>query len=156
MRSRLAWECDSGDGIVTLSGSGSRAGDRRDWRDANAAKRFFRRLLKGLQYVPRVIVTDKLRSYGVAQRQLLPKVEHRQSGYLNNRAENSHRPTRRRERQMQRFKSPEQAQDFLSAHAFIYGHFHPRRHTLTATFYRTIRTEAFNIWQQETCAVKVA
>ena len=85
-------------------------------RDAKAAKRFFRRLLKGLQYVPRVIVTDKLRSYGVAQRQLLPKVEHRQSRYLNNRAENSHRPTRRRERQMQRFKSPEQAQDFLSAH----------------------------------------
>ena len=75
-------------------------------RDAKAAKRFFRRLLKGLQYVPRVIVTDKLRSYGVAQRQLLPKVEHRQSRYLNNRAENSHRPTRRRERQMQRFKSP--------------------------------------------------
>ena len=74
-------------------------------RDAKAAKRFFRRLLKGLQYVPRVIVTDKLRSYGVAQRQLLPGVEHRQSRYLNNRAENSHRPTRRRERQMQRFKS---------------------------------------------------
>jgi putative transposase len=64
-------------------------------RDAKAVKRFFRRLLKGLQYVPRVIATDKLRSYGVAHRQLLPKVEHRQSRYLNNRAENSHRPTRR-------------------------------------------------------------
>src|SRR6266404_3608782 len=71
-------------------------------RDANAAKRFFKRLLKGLQYVPRVIVTDKLRSYGVAQRQLLPGVEHRQSRYLNNRAENSRRPTRRRELQTQR------------------------------------------------------
>jgi putative transposase len=69
---------------------------------AQAAARFFKRLLKGLQYEPRVIVTDKLRSYGVAQRQLLPGVEHRQSRYLNNRAENSHRPTRRRERQMQR------------------------------------------------------
>ena len=67
-------------------------------RDADAAKRFFKRLLKGLKYVPRVLVTDKLRSYGVAQRQLLPGVEHRQSRYLNNRAENSHRPTRRRER----------------------------------------------------------
>jgi transposase-like protein len=77
-----------------------------DRRDAKAAKQFFKRLLKGLQYVPRVIVTDKLRSYGVAQRHLLPDVEHRQSRYLNNRAENSHRPTRRRERQMQRFKSP--------------------------------------------------
>ena len=84
-------------------------------------------------YVPRVIVTDKLRSYGVARRHLLPGVEHRQSRYLNNRAENSHRPTRRRERQMQRFRSPEQAQDFLSAHAFIHGHFHPRRHLMAAT-----------------------
>src|ERR1700685_1573156 len=113
-------------------------------RDANAAKRFFKRLLKGLQYMPRVIVTDKLRSYGVARRQLLPKVEHRQSRYLNNRAENSHRPTRRRERQMQRFKSSRQAQRFLSAHALIYGHFHPRRHRLAATTYRAIRTQAFN------------
>jgi putative transposase len=120
-------------------------------RDAKAAKHFFRRLLKSLQYVPRVIVTDKLRSYGVAHRQLLPTVEHRQSRYLNNRAENSHRPTRRRERQMQRFKSPEQAQDFLSAHSFIYGHFHPRRHSLTATTYRAIRTQAFNVWHQDTC-----
>jgi putative transposase len=125
-------------------------------RDGNAAKRFFRRLLKGLQYVPRVIVTDKLRSYGVAHRQLLPKVEHRQSRYRNNRAENSHRPTRRRERRMQRFKSPEQAQDFLSAHAFIHGHFHPRRHLLTASSYCAVRIEAFNAWHQETCAQSVA
>jgi putative transposase len=125
-------------------------------RDGKAAKRFFRRLLKGLQYAPRVIVTDKLRSYGVAQRALLPKVEHRQSRYLNNRAENSHRPTRRRERQMQRFKSPEQAQAFLFSHAFIHGHFHPRRHLLTSNSYRAIRTEAFHIWQRETCAKHVA
>src|ERR1700692_4610368 len=125
-------------------------------RDGNAAKRFFRRLLRGLQYVPRVIVTDKLRSYGVAHRKLLPKVEHRQSRYLNNRAENSHRPTRRRERQMQRFKSPEQAQDFPSACAFIHGHCHPLRHLLTASSYRTLRTEAFNIWRQETRAHHVA
>jgi putative transposase len=125
-------------------------------RDAKAAKRFFRRLLKGLQYVPRVIVTDKLRSYGVAHRALLPKVEHRQSRYLNNRAENSHRPARRRERQMQRFKSPEQAQDFLSSHALIHGHFHPRRHVMTSNSYRAIRTEAFNIWQQETCIQHIA
>jgi putative transposase len=123
-----------------------------DRRDANAAQRFFRRLLAKLQYVPRVIVTDKLRSYGVAQRRLLPGVEHRQSRYLNNRAENSHRPTRRRERQMQRFKSPDQAQHFLSAHAFIHGHFHPRRHLLTASAYRAIRAEAFEVWNKETCA----
>jgi putative transposase len=125
-------------------------------RDANAAKRFFKRLLKGLQYEPRVIVTDKLRSYGVAQRQLLPGVEHRQSRYLNNRAESSHRPTRRRERQMQRFKSPRQAQRFLSSHAFIYGHFRPRRHKLAARVYRQIRSEAFSVWQQETCAQRAA
>jgi putative transposase len=121
-------------------------------RDAKAAKRFFKRLLKGLQYVPRVIVTDKLKSYGAAKHQVFPDVEHRQSRYLNNRAENSHRPTRRRERQMQRFKSPEQAQDFLSAHAFIYGHFHPRRHRLAANAHRAIRSEVFAVWQQETCA----
>ena len=81
-------------------------------RDAGAAKRFFKRLLKGLQDVPRVLITDKLRSYGVARRELLPGVEHRKSCYLNNRAENSHRPTRRRERQMQRFKTSLQAQRF--------------------------------------------
>ena len=113
-------------------------------------------LLKGLQYVPRVIVTDKLRSYGVAQRDLLPDVKHRQSRYLNNRAENSHRPTRRQERQMQRFKSSGQAQDFLSAHAFIHGHFHPRRHRMTSTAYRVIRSKAFSVWQQETCVQRAA
>jgi putative transposase len=125
-------------------------------RDAKAAKRFFKRLLKNLECVPRVIVTDKLRSYGVAQRELLPKVEHRQSRYLNNRAENSHRPTRRRERQMQRFKSPKHAQDFLSSHAFIHGQFHPRRHLMTSDSYRVVRAEAFHIWQQETSAPHVA
>ncbi len=123
-------------------------------RDAKAAKPFFRRLLRGLQYVRRVLVTNKLRSYGAAKRELLPDVEHRQSWYLNNRAEHSHRPTRRRERQMQRFKSPDQAQEFLSAHAHIYGHFRPRRHRMAANEYREVRTEAFQIWQQETCARK--
>jgi putative transposase len=125
-------------------------------RDAKAAKRFFRGPLKGLQHVPRVIATDKLRSYGVARRQLLPKVEHRQSRYLNNRTENLHRPTRRRERQMQRFKSPLQGQRFLSTHAFIHSHFHPRRHRLTATTYRTIRIEAFDVWHEKTCTRHVA
>jgi putative transposase len=121
-------------------------------RDAGAAKRFFKRLLKGLQYVPRVLITDKLGSYGVAKRELLPNVEHRKSRYLNNRAENSHRPTRRRERQMQRFKSSSQAQGFLSAHSFIYGHFRPRRHRMTATNYRASRATAFRVWREETCA----
>jgi putative transposase len=66
-------------------------------RNKQAAKKFFRKLLKGLQYVPRVIITDKLKSYGAAKREILPGVEHRQSRYLNNRCENSHRPTHQRE-----------------------------------------------------------
>jgi DDE superfamily endonuclease len=75
-------------------------------RHQQAAKKFFRKLLKGLKYVPRVVITDKLKSYGAAKREILPGVEHRQSRYLNNRGENSHRPTRQRERRMQGFKSP--------------------------------------------------
>jgi hypothetical protein len=108
-----------------------------------AVKRFFNRLLRGLPYVPPVIITGTLTSYGAGKREVLSDVEHRQSRYLNNRAENSHRPTRRRERQMQRFKSPHQAQDFLSAYAFICGHFHPRRHRLAATNDRALRIKAF-------------
>ena len=122
-----------------------------DRRGATAAKRFFKRLLKGLRYRPKRIVTDGLRSYGVARREVLPEVRHRTSRYLNNRAENSHRPTRRRERQMQRFKSPEQAQRFLSAHGMIYGHFRPRRHLMTAAQYRRARAKAFRVWREETC-----
>jgi putative transposase len=83
-------------------------------RDRIAAERFFRKLLRRAGRQPRVIVTDKLRSYGAAKRKLLPRVIHRQSRYLNSRAENSHQPTRQRERRMKRFKSPEQAQRFLS------------------------------------------
>jgi putative transposase len=74
-------------------------------RDKRAAKKFFRKLLRGLTYVPRVVITDQLKSYGAAKREILPGVEHRQSRYLNNRCENSHRPTRQRERRMQGFKS---------------------------------------------------
>jgi putative transposase len=120
-------------------------------RNAEAAKRFFKRLLRGLQYKPRRVITDGLRSYGVAHRAVMPDVRHRRSRYLNNRAENSHRPTRRRERQMQRFKSPAQAQRFLSAYGMIYGHFRPRRHLMTAA-YRRARAKMFRVWRQETCA----
>jgi putative transposase len=75
-------------------------------RNAKAATKFFRRLLTGLRYVPRVVVTDQLRSYGAAHRKVMPSVEHRRSRYLNNRAENSHQPTRAREWAMKRFASP--------------------------------------------------
>jgi putative transposase len=120
-------------------------------RNGTAAKRFFKQLLGGLGYKPRRLVTDGLRSYGVAQRAILPDVRHRTSRYLNNRAENSHRPTRRRERQMQRFKSSDEAQRFLSTHSMIYGHFRPRRHLIPAADYRRARSKAFRIWRQETC-----
>src|SRR3712207_1375264 len=126
-----------------------------DRRNATAAKRFFKRLLAGLKFKLGQIITDGLRSYGAARRKVLPEVRHRTSCHLNNRAESSHRPTRRRERQMQRFKSAEQAQRFLSSHAFIYGHFRPRRHLMTADQYRRARAEAFRVWRQETC-VQVA
>ncbi len=105
-------------------------------RNKRAAMKFLRKLLKGLTYVPRVIVTDKLKSYGAAKRELLSSVEHRQHRYLNNRAENSHQPTRQRERRMQRFKSPGQAQRFLSASGPIAQHFRPRRYRLSASVYR--------------------
>lgn len=82
---------------------------------------------------------------------VLPHVEHRQSRHLNNRAENSHRPTRRRERQVQRFKSARHAQQFLSAHGPIHGHVRPKRHRMAASDYRVTRTNAFRIWQEETC-----
>ena len=116
-------------------------------RNAKAAKRFFKKLLKGLQYVPRVIVTDKLRSYGAAKRQILPGVEHRQSRYLNNRAEVSHQPTRRRERQMQRFKSARHAQRFLSSHGQIHNLFQLRRHCFTASQHRAAQDRAFQTWR---------
>ncbi len=95
----------------------------------------FRKLLKGCTSVPRVIITDKLGSYGAAKREILVSVEHRQHKRLNNRAENSHQPTRQRERTMRRFKSPGHAQRFLSAHGPIRDHFCPRRHRLKAHAY---------------------
>jgi putative transposase len=125
-------------------------------RNATAANCIFKRLLVDLKYKPRRIVADGLRSYGVAQREVLPGVRHRTNRYLNNRVENSFRSTRRRERQMQRFNSPEQAQRFLSAHAMIHGHFRPRRHLMTAGQYRRTRTKAFRIWRQETFAQRAA
>ena len=115
-------------------------------RSGKAAKRFFRKLLIGLQYVPRVIVTDK-RSDAAAKREILPGVEHRQSRSLNNRAEVSYQPTRRRERQMQRFKSARHAQRFLSNHSRIHNHFQLGRHLVPAGEYRIARDAAFRVWQ---------
>ena len=119
-------------------------------RDATAATRFFRKLLTGLEYLPRVMITDKLASYGVAHRRLIPSVEHRRSKYLNNRAENSHQPTRHRERAMKRFTSPGHAQRFLSAFSGISPHFRPRRHRLRAQEYRCEMATRFTTWNEVT------
>ncbi|CAM5621035.1 IS6 family transposase [Streptomyces hirsutus] len=119
-------------------------------RDKAAARRFFRRLLKTTRTVPRVIVTDKLRSYGAAHREVMPSVEHRSHKGLNNRAENGHQPTRQRERAMKGFPQyrwgptvPGRVQRHLT-------HFRPRRHLMTAPGYRTEMTIRFTIWDQVT------
>jgi putative transposase len=119
-------------------------------RDTRAAKRLLRKLLMRQCRAPRVMVTDKLASYGAAKREAMPSVEHRMHKGLNNRAENSHQPTRRRERQMKGFKSPGQAQRFLSAHDGINNLFHLCRHQVPATQYRATRTQAFQVWAEVT------
>ncbi|MFD0213464.1 IS6 family transposase [Streptomyces hirsutus] len=121
-------------------------------RDTAAARRFFRRLLKTTRTVPRVIITDKLRSYGAVHRQVMPSVEHRSHKGLNNRAENSHQPTRQRECAMKGFRSVGAAQRFLSAFSGISPHFRPRRHLMTAPNYRTEMTIRFATWDQITGA----
>ena len=115
-------------------------------RDGPAAKRFFRRLIRSSQGEPRKIVTDKLRSYGVAHRELMPDVIHDTSQYANNRAELSHQPTSVRERGMRRFKSMGQAQRFLDVHAVVYNLFNLGRHLVSAEHYRNFREGAFGRW----------
>jgi len=115
--------------------------------DRPFAEEVFRKLRKGLAYVLRVIITDKLKSYGAAKQEMLPGVEHRQHRYLSNCAENSHQPTRQRERHMQGFKSPGHAQRFLSAYGPVAQHFRPRRHRIPASAYRQEMQQRFDTWQ---------
>jgi putative transposase len=115
-------------------------------RNRQAAKRFFCKLLKGLLYAPRVLITDKLKSYAAAKVLIMPGVEHRQHKGLNNRAELSHQPTRQRERQMRRYKSPRHMQRFLLAHGPINNVFRCQRNRLSAQQYRHVRTQAFSLW----------
>ena len=121
-------------------------------RDGKAAKRFFRHLIKRHQDEPRKIVTDKLRSYGVAHRELTPEAIHDTSQYANNRAELSHQPTRVRERVMRRFKSKPQAQRFLDVHAAVYNLFNLGRHLICARHYRESRQRAFASWEKAVAA----
>jgi putative transposase len=115
-------------------------------RDGAAATRFFKRLLRNHGDEPRKIVTEKLRSYGVAHRELMPDVIHDSSQHANNRAEQSHEATRVRERGMRRFKSVNQAQRFLGAHAAVSNLFNLGRHLARAQHYRDLRMSAFAEW----------
>ena len=116
--------------------------------DGTAAKRFFRRLLRNNGGEPRKIVTDKLRSYGVAHRELIPETIHSTEQYENNRAEQSHEATRVRERGMRRFKSTRQAQRFVTAHASFSNVFNLGRHFVRAEHYRDLRMSAFEEWSR--------
>ena len=114
-------------------------------RNAKAAKRFFKRLVARFGE-PRVVITDKLRSYIRPVKALAPDADHRAHKGLNNAIEVSHRPTRKREKIFGRFKSHRQAQRFLSAHDQINLIFRPRRYQLTASSYRHARNDAFSLW----------
>ena len=118
-------------------------------RDTRAAQRLMKRLLKSAIIPPRVMITDKLRSYGAARAKMGLQVEHRQHKGLNNRAENSHQPTRRRERIMKRFKSARQAQRFLTVHDQVANLFHiPYPESVPADFRRASRERAFAVWSE--------
>jgi putative transposase len=113
-----------------------------------AAVAFLRRVLAAAGGTPRVIITDKLASYVPAVKRVLPTTEHRRHKRLNNRAENSHLPVRKRERVLQRFKSPQHAQSFLEPFSAVCNQFRPRRHRLSAHHYREIMRDRFHTWQE--------
>ncbi|NVO56997.1 IS6 family transposase [Rhodobacteraceae bacterium B1Z28] len=117
-------------------------------RDRKAALRLMRKLLKRQGHPPRVLITDKLRSYPAAKREIMPGVEHRSHKGLNNRAENSHQRIRRRERVMKRFKSPRHLQRFISIHDPIANLFHLPRHEMTSSEFRELRTAAMDAWRK--------
>ncbi|HBQ34399.1 MAG TPA: IS6 family transposase [Ochrobactrum anthropi] len=121
-------------------------------RNTKAAKRFIRKLLSAQGCAPRVMVTDKLRSYGAAKRDIgLNVCDHRQHKGLNNRAENSHQPIRRRERVMKRFKSARHVQNFTSTHDPIYNLHHFPRNQFNAADHRELRQAATNMWREIAC-----
>ena len=121
-------------------------------RDKAAAMKLMRRLLKRQDYAPTVLVTDKLRSYGAAKAALRLSARHEQGLRANNRAENSHQPVRRRERKMQRFKSPGSAQRFLSVHAAVFNTFNVQRHLISRSTLRSFRVDAMTSWNVATAA----
>lgn len=125
-------------------------------RDRHAAKRLMRKLLKKHGRLPRVLVTDKLKSYAAANKDLGISIEHRQHKGLNNRAENSHQPTRVREKVMRRFKSPRQLQRFTSTHDQVANLFMHCRYNTQAQAKREARAQAFKAWDRVSCASMMA
>ena len=121
-------------------------------RDERAALKLLRKLLKKMAFVPDKLVTDDLRSYGAAARELGLSRRHERGRWRNNRAENSHQPTRRRERKMQGFKSAGSAQRFLSVHAATYNTFNVQRHLISAKTHRSFRASAMQTWREVTAA----
>jgi transposase-like protein len=121
-------------------------------RNKAAAMKLMRKLLKKQGFAPKVLVTDKLRSYGAAKSEIGFSARHEQGLRMNNRAENSHQPVRRRERKMHRFKSPGLAQRFLSVHAAVHNTFNVQRHLTSRRTLRSLRTEAFRTWRAATAA----
>src|ERR1035438_5512860 len=121
-------------------------------RNKHAALKLMRKLLKKYAFVPQRLVTDDLRSYGAAARDLGLENRHERGRWKNNRAENSHQSTRRRERKMQRFKSVGSAQKFLSSHAAVYNTFNVQRHLTSAQTHRTLRAAAMNTWREAVAA----
>jgi transposase-like protein len=121
-------------------------------RDAKSAAKLMRRLLKRQGFAPDLLVTDRLRSYGAAKTELGLSARHEQGLRKNNRAENSHLPVRRRERKMQRFKSPGSAQRFLAVHAAVQNTFNIQRHLVSRNTLRALRGEALQNWQAATAA----
>src|ERR1700731_3456008 len=121
-------------------------------RNKHAALKLMRKLLKKYAFVPERLVTDDLRSYSAAARDLGIERRHERGRWMNNRAENSHQPTRRRERKMQRFKSPGSAQKFLSTHAAVYNTFNVQRHLTSARTHRNLRAAAMNAWREAATA----
>jgi len=121
-------------------------------RNARAALKLMRKLLKKQGWAPARLVTDKLRSYHVAFRTLGLTAEHIDDKRANNRAENSHQPVRRRERKQQRFKSPGSAQRFLNIHSAVYNTFYIQRHLLSRPTFKRFRADAFNVWESASVA----
>jgi putative transposase len=125
-------------------------------RNKKAAMKFFKKLLKGQQATPLKLVTDKLRSYSAARREIMPSVAHSTQQYENNRCELSHQPGRQQERQMRRFKSHGQAQRFLSCHGIVNNLFRLGRHKMQADNYRILRERAFSEWTRVSCVQNLA